>query len=167
MKRKKYPPLPDLDAPPRSKLNPPVRRYLPIHVVPKPDGSYALCGEWVLYRPSQTLNVELGALRPDGSRIQLDEIELEAGWIGNIVRHPEGPRVTDLCRACLEKVAKLRDKAARPTREKAEKLETAQERKAARERRKLEVAEAAAEAKQAREQKRQAAWEARMLAADD
>lgn len=168
MKRaKKYPPLPDLDELPRSKFNAPPRRYLPIHVVPKPDGSYALCGEWVLYRPSQTLNVEIGAIRPDGSRIKLDEIELEAGWIGNIVRHSEGPRVTDLCRACLEKVAKLRDKISEPIRLEQARREKIAETKAERAQRKADKAKADADAKaaarQAQKKRKLDDWEMQML----
>ena len=127
---------------------------IPIHVTRTPDATEALCGARVLPKPAVPEAVELGLRRPDGSLVTLDEVELEMGWIGNLPRHREATKVGHPCRECLEKVTKLRDRAAAPGRKaaakiegKAQRAEAAQARKAAREAAALEARETKAAAR--------------------
>ena len=105
---------------------------IPIHVTRTPDATEALCGARVLPKPAVPEAVELGLRRPDGSLVTLDEVELEMGWIGNLPRHREATKVGHPCRECLEKVAKLRDRAAAPGRKAAAKIEAREAKAAAR-----------------------------------
>lgn len=106
-------------APPQSD------EIIPIHVAAKPDLDHALCGDKILPRPHVRRTVEIGYERNDGSIVALDDVELEAGWISMLERHPQAVKVGDMCRGCLEKVAKLREKRDRPTKKTTSKAETA------------------------------------------
>lgn len=150
------------DDAPRSRLHGPELRYRPIHVTAKPNASEAICGEWVLIRPVVLEVVELG-------RVKLDDVELEMGYIGNLKRHPEAAKAGLPCGACLEKVAKLREKANKPKRDEAARQERAQRTKHEREtERNAKIAKAKADQEAAtlkRKATRQVAWETRMLEA--
>lgn len=125
---------------------------IPIHVTRRADLSTALCGARTLPHPAAPEAVELGAVRRDGSIVALDEVELEMGTIGNLPRHREAIKIGHPCRDCLERVAKLRDKLARPAKKAAAKVDAAQrraERAATAETRKTASAEAKATRKRA------------------
>lgn len=150
----------------RSRMNETIE---PIHVIKKPDHSYALCGAWVLYRPATPMNVELGLRRRDGSQVTLDEIDLEAGYIGNLPRHRESVKVGDLCRGCLEKVGKMRDAHDYPmlTKKAVAKVRTHEDREVRRAQREAAAAEAQCrrdERTRQREAKLRNAAEAKVMA---
>lgn len=79
-----------------------------LHVSTKAGDGTALCGAFVLTHCQPPKAVELGRRRPDGSEILLSEVELEAGWLATVPRHPEHGTVGELCRACLERVERMR-----------------------------------------------------------
>ncbi len=79
-----------------------------MHVSTKAGDHLALCGGFVLTHCQPPKAVELGRVRPDGSVVTLDDVELEAGYLATVERHPEHGTVGGICPVCMVKVERLR-----------------------------------------------------------
>lgn len=67
-----------------------------------------LCGKFTLAHCFPPKTIELGRIRPDGSVIQLDEVELEAGWLASVPRHRDAGVWLGVCPDCMVCVERRR-----------------------------------------------------------
>jgi len=136
---------------------------LPIHVTRAVRPNRGLCGDGVLDHVWPPEAVELGRSRADGSMIELGDVELEAGWIATAPRSIEQPTLGDLCAACLRHVHALRERAARPEKQREAEAQNQKLRAIARGERRAERQAIEEHAKRRQKAERDAAWEARMM----